>query len=215
MKLLLDRIKNKVRRQSYNLFLSHLGFGNRVSRSIWEQQFANGSWNYLYGKDEEAHYQHIVECVKQKKGSILDVGCGQGVLYSYLSNNQQGADYLGIDISGKAIEMAKKTFPGATFRQLDFDYSRLEGQFDVIIFNETLYYFNQPLKTIEKCIEHNLSKNGRLIISMCDFKGHDVIWQKLRSKYRFNSFKEIINEKGQIWKVGVISTRPNVASLPK
>ncbi|AZI25824.1 class I SAM-dependent methyltransferase [Pedobacter sp. G11] len=204
MKLLLDRIKNKIRRQSYNLFLSRFGFGNRVSRSIWEQQFADGTWNYLYGKDEEAHYQYIVECVQDKNGSILDVGCGQGVLYSYLKSMQQGTNYLGIDISGKAIALAKKTFPEATFSQLDFDYSSLEGQFDIIIFNESLYYFNQPLKIIDKCIRHHLKTNGQFIISMCDFKGHDVIWQKLKCKYAFSSLKEIANKKGQLWKVGVM-----------
>ncbi|MBB6235514.1 2-polyprenyl-3-methyl-5-hydroxy-6-metoxy-1,4-benzoquinol methylase [Pedobacter sp. AK013] len=204
MELLLDKIKNKFRRLLYTFVLSKFGFGNRVSKSIWEKQFGGKDWDYLYAEAEKDHYLAIVDLFK-KYGSdkVLDVGCGQGVLYHYIKAAEAGPlNYLGIDISGNAVRKAKASFPETNFQQLDFDYQKLEGKFDVIIFNETLYYFNRPLSIIQKCIDENLNNGGYFIISMCDFTGHEVIWQKLKQRYHFLSIEEIINLNQQKWKIG-------------
>jgi len=204
MELLFDKVKNKIRHQVYIFVLSRFGFGNRVSKSIWEKQFCGKDWDYLYAEAEKDHYLAIVDLFKKYgSGKILDVGCGQGVLYHYLKAATASLNYLGIDISGNAVEKAKTSFSEANFKQLDFDYQKLEGKFDVIIFNETLYYFNRPLNTIQKCINQNLNKGGYFIISMCDFLGHDVIWEKLKKHFNFISFQEILNENNQKWKVVV------------
>ncbi|TCD07705.1 class I SAM-dependent methyltransferase [Pedobacter frigidisoli] len=205
MQIRLYKLKNKLRRTLYNAMLSKYGFGNRVSKSIWDTQFQSGFWDYLYSADEKLHYQLIAELVKQqsKETKLLDVGCGQGVLYSYLKHNILSSDYLGIDISDSAISLASASFPESRFLQVDFDHQDLDEKFDLIIFNESLYYFNQPLRTIEKCIAKNLNEKGALVISMCDFKGHDIIWQKLQTKYQFRSLTEIENDKNQKWRVGV------------
>jgi len=204
MKLLFDKIKNKCRRLLYTFVLSRYGFGNRVSKSIWEKQFAEKRWDYLYTDEEKDHYHAIVTLFNQQtEKKILDVGCGQGVLYYYLKAVAESLSYLGIDISGVAIEQAKASFPEADFKQLDFDYCKLEGKFDIIIFNESLYYFNRPLAIIQKCINENLNKGGYFIISMCDYIGHEVIWQKLKQRFEFLSIEEITNIRQQRWKVGL------------
>ena len=204
MELLFDKIKNKFRRLLYTGVLSKLGFGNRVSKSIWEKQFGGKDWDYLYAEAEKDHYLAIVDLFKKYgSGKILDVGCGQGVLYHYFKAEAAPLNYLGIDISGNAVEKARTSFPEVNFKQLDFDYQRLEGKFDVIIFNETLYYFNRPLSIIQKCINENLSNGGYFIISMCDYIGHEVIWAKLKQQYNFLSIEEIINPNQQKWNVGL------------
>ena len=206
MELFLDKIKNKCRRLLYTLILCKLGFGNRVSKSIWEKQFKEKGWDYLYTDEEKDHYLAIVNLINKQTGrKLLDIGCGQGVLYYYLKAVAEPLHYLGIDISGVAIEQAKASFPEANFKQLDFDYQKLEGKFDVIIFNETLYYFNRPLSIIQKCINENLNNGGYFIISMCDYIGHEIIWQKLKQQYNFLSIEEIINLNQQKWKVGLFS----------
>lgn len=202
MELLFDKIKNKFRRLLYTLVLSKFGFGNRVSKSIWEKQFGGKDWDYLYAEAEKDHYLIIVDLfTKYGSGKILDVGCGQGVLYHYLKAAAAPLNYLGIDISGNAITKAKAAFPDVSFEQLDFDYRNLEGKFDVIIFNETLYYFNRPLDTIQKCIDQNLNKGGCFIVSMCDYIGHEVIWAKLKQRFNFLHIEEITNLNQQKWKV--------------
>jgi len=43
--------------------------------------------------------------------SILDYGCGYGVLLGYLDENFQNYDYTGYDSSKAMIEQAKKLYP--------------------------------------------------------------------------------------------------------
>lgn len=204
MQMLFDTVKNKLRHMLYTMVLSRFGFGNRVSRSVWEKQFRGANWDYLYTEAEKDHYLAIAALLKKQGiGRILDVGCGQGVLFYYLKQEFAQLDYLGIDISENAVLKAKASFSGVDFKQLDFDYQKLEGKFDWIIFNETLYYFNNPLATIEKCISQNLNNGGSFIISMCDYVGHDVIWEKLKQRFNFLHFEEIVNADQQKWKVGL------------
>jgi len=207
MEILFDKIKTKLRRLLYTFILSRYGFGNRVPKSIWEEQFGREDWHYLYSDAEKGHYLAIVNLLKKMPSrKVLDVGCGQGVLYHYLKAAAEPLHYLGIDLSDHAIKKATATFPEANFKQLDFDCQQLKGKFDVIIFNESLYYFNRPLSTIRKCISENLNNGGYFIISMCDYIGHEVIWQKLEQRYNFLSIEEIINLNQQKWKVGLFKT---------
>lgn len=204
MQLLIDKIKDKCRRLLYTHVSSRFGHGNRVSKSVWEKQFEGEDWDYLYGITERDHYLAIADLLKKQEGGrVLDVGCGQGVLYHYMSKKFKSLNYLGIDISSNAINKARVSFSEAKFEQIDFDYQNLKGEFDVIIFNETLYYFNKPLATIQKCINQNLNSGGCFIISMCDYIGHDVIWEKLKQHFNFLHFEEIVNENQQKWKIGL------------
>jgi len=201
---MIDRIKNKLRQIAYSKVLYKFGYGSRVSKSIWEKQFGGEEWDYLYSDAEKDHYLAIAGLLNGNgPGKILDVGCGQGVLYHYLRKELGTLNYLGIDISSNAVAKAKNSFPEGGFDTLDFEYVNLEGKFDVIIFNETLYYFNRPLNTIQKCINQNLNKGGYFIISMCEYTGHEVIWQKLKQRFNFLSFEEIRNANDQKWKVGL------------
>lgn len=206
---LISHAINKLRHLSYTYVLRHFGYGNRVSKDVWEQQFDSNTWDYLENKDEAAHYHVIVKLYNQYKNTstVLDVGCGQGVLYKYLKNSSALPDsqYTGIDISKNAVENASRQFPGINFSQLDFDKSGINKKFDVIIFNETLYYFTRPLKTLERCTLQNLNPNGAFIISMCYFVGHEKIWEQLAKHYTIITEEEVVNDKGQSWKIKLVT----------
>ena len=55
-------------------------------------------------------YQHNV-CGR----SILDVGCGVGDFWNHLVRRNLDVRYLGVDLSERMIECARKKFPGASF----------------------------------------------------------------------------------------------------
>ena len=65
------------------------------------------------------------------KGSkILDAGCGPGVDSAYM--NSQGFEVIGVDLSEKMLELARKKSPNIKFekadiRELDFNKSTFDG----------------------------------------------------------------------------------------
>lgn len=62
--------------------------------------------------------------------SILDVGCGFGDLYGYLSKRNINVDYTGIDIKPEFIDIAKNTHPDASFMVADIETYRTVKTFD-------------------------------------------------------------------------------------
>ena len=203
------RTKNRLYNLLYTNFLNRYGFGGRVSKEIWERQYAGDTWDYLYSADEEAHYKAIIGQIillKSASSSILDIGCGHGVFYNYLIKSfQSRLKYTGIDISENAIHKATETFPGAGFSVKDYDYDDVSGKFDVVVFNETLYYFIKPMKTLEKVAIENLEKGGIIIVSMCEDEKHDLIWKKIHSSFQVRKEETVENSKGQRWKIKSLS----------
>lgn len=69
-------------------------------------------------------------------GSVLDVGCGLGDLYGYLTGRWE-IQYLGIDISEKMLEIAKKKYPEVTFKLHDMT-KKLDMKFGYVLLSGSL-----------------------------------------------------------------------------
>lgn len=184
---------------------------NRVPKSIWEQQYSDTTWDYLEGDDERGHYELITGFYRKYAdgGSVLDIGCGKGVLYKYLSENTSlsGNAFTGIDISENAVKAAGQRFEGVDFRMVDYQFQPVDKKYDVVIFNETLYYFNDPQETLKKCFAENLLPDGKLIVSMCDYDKNEEIWAHIQNEYLVLDESETSNNKGQHWKVKIIAAK--------
>jgi len=123
-----------------------------TSKEVWQTQYSKGRWDFLDQLDELAHYSILVGHIQYLKpsGSILDIGCGKGILQQKLAPYGYSR-YVGIDISDDAIRQAScNEDDKTTFIASDAtSYSPTE-RFDAIVFNEVLYYFDDPLKTVER-----------------------------------------------------------------
>src|SRR5688572_9394803 len=84
------------------------------------------------------YHQRLTEIYKflvSPNQRILEIGCGTGDLISQLSPSQG----VGVDFSAETIKRAKIQNPNIEYHQLDaHDLSSLEGEFDVIIFSDTI-----------------------------------------------------------------------------
>lgn len=75
----------------------------KISKEKWESEYSKGQWNYLDQETVERSRTAIVAVFtlyKRGDGIILDVGCGEGVLYDYLPESSR-SNYIGVDISSK------------------------------------------------------------------------------------------------------------------
>lgn len=177
------QLAHKVRIIVKGLFAQKGVVGPHISKKQWDAQFEEGFWDRLANEDQKEHYKQIIQIYLKCGGdrSILDLGCGEGLLYEYFSclDGFKDENYFGIDISEVAIQKAKRSYPNGNFAVIDYQNETIAKKFDTVIFNETLYYFNNAERTIKHCLNTNVAEGGNVIISMCDYIRHDHIWSAI------------------------------------
>jgi 2-polyprenyl-3-methyl-5-hydroxy-6-metoxy-1,4-benzoquinol methylase len=154
LKMRLDR-----RRQSDSLL---------QSAQTWEAQYAAGRWDFLAELSELARFSVLAGYVCHLKpgGSVLDTGCGQGVLLRRLPSSCY-SKYVGIDVSDSAISVAQQhANERSTFLAADCEEYLPTEHFDVIVFNEVLCCLRDPLRTVER-YTRSLNPGGLLLVSLC------------------------------------------------
>ncbi|MEI9984004.1 MAG: class I SAM-dependent methyltransferase [Aliidongia sp.] len=105
--------------------------------------------------------------------------CGQGVLAKRL--NRIGYErYVGFDISQTAIDQAKRALPDPRNTYLVGDATRFEtaDRFDLIVFNECLYYMDDPAAVVRHYLKL-LEPGGHISISMYDTLRSHTVWPLL------------------------------------
>ncbi len=136
-------------------------------QNIWNTQYVQGKWDYLEELPEQHRYAIISSYIYSQcsKGSILDVGSGTGILLKFIDLTRY--KYTGIDISPIALEHTNYQQPGvaAICSRVEEFSPQQSNSFQVIIFNEILYYLKGPCSEISRYCQF-LSPNGLLIVSM-------------------------------------------------
>lgn len=129
-----------------------------IKRDTWQGM---GHW----------YHQRLTEIYKflvSPNQRVLEIGCGTGNLIAQL----KPAHGVGIDFSVEMIARAKQRNPEIEYHQLDVhDLSNLEGEFDVIIFSDTINDLWDVQRALEQ-VKKFCKPNTRLILN---FYSH--LWQ--------------------------------------
>jgi len=168
----------------------------------WDNMYDCGEWNYLSGISELAHYSVIIGYCEfvSPNASILDVGCGEGLLAQRLEPLKH-EKYIGVDVSNKAIEIALKSNKNddlTSFVVGDAEAYTPPQAVDIIIFNESLYYFNNIAITMQH-YENFLIADGHFIISMFDQPESDACWDHIDKHYNIIDAVKLSNKNGLSW----------------
>ncbi|MEA2696566.1 MAG: hypothetical protein QOI66_837, partial [Myxococcales bacterium] len=136
----------------------------------------------------------------------LDVGCGHGRLLQLLEP-YPFKSYLGVDFCAEAIERGHLlTSAGARFERVDFEEFVPPDRYDVIVFNESIYYSARPEEVLRRYMGA-LTADGVMIVSMCQNRWQGPIWTALQSVARIVHSTAVTNEQNLTWHVRVL--RPN------
>jgi SAM-dependent methyltransferase len=172
-----------------NLARKFSGAKGRLSGAEWDTLLSTTSAvTYLGGTLDvalrDAVTSTLVKDIAGSEPSVLDIGCAAGSLASSLSFSS----YLGVDISGHAIDIAASRFkrPNIAFVASDLCLLPLVKLWDVIIFNEVLYYMDIDLGVAEVGrYAKSLSDAGTFLVSMKDDPKSRVIFRELSKRYRW------------------------------
>ena len=126
------------------------------------QLFEDNRWSTTPQKKE---FRHDMAIALTPTGTVLDVGCGDGLLLQMLK--EQGIETKGVDISDVAVEVC--TQKGFTVLKNDFTTDVLpfgEGSFDTVIALDVLEHVYNPEKLLSEI--HRVSKSD-VVISVPNF----------------------------------------------
>lgn len=97
----------------------------------------------------------------QKGNSVLDVGCGHGVLCYHLA--QKGCEVTGMDLTQLSVDFCSKKIPNCQFIQGEAEKIPFEdNQFDIVSSNQLIEHLPEPVVAIKEMIR--ICKSGGKII---------------------------------------------------
>lgn len=193
-----------------------------VKRETWDKEFSSGRWSCLDENPTERARHAVIGMYCRKyfpNGRILDVGCGEGTLADFLSDDQK-QNYLGIDLSSEAIRIGRGKRTELKFQNIAAEIFETDQKFNIIVFNEVLYYTEH--ENIFKKYSELLEPDGIVILSLYRRKnkiynigdiikniktGSKDILKKSKEYFTSQEFIEILGEiekHGIVWRVEVM-----------
>jgi 2-polyprenyl-3-methyl-5-hydroxy-6-metoxy-1,4-benzoquinol methylase len=109
----------------------------------------------------------LVETLVPEAGSILDFGCGYGLLSNFLALKSPRRHVLGVDISEKRIRIASRSVRER--RNIAFvcgDFNRLEGKrFDGIVMTDVLHHLSDTaVGFLLGRMHESMARDGLMVI---------------------------------------------------
>ena len=99
---------------------------------------------------ENDRLAEILRPLVEKRGRLLDAGCGTGLVLDLFPAIDQ-LDYVGVDVSGKMIEEAEIKHPGYRFAQTSMEHVAdlaYRNSFSKIVSTFAFYYSAKPGQTL-------------------------------------------------------------------
>jgi len=138
-------------------------------KNLWEQEYRRGKWHFLHGDVEFVRYKVLANYIHryQRQISLFDIGCGEGVILKHLDLDLV-EQYTGLDIAAAALEKISPKREQDKYICSPLEEYIPDGKWDVILFNEVLYYTCQPVAILKK-FEGCLNDGGFFLVSL--YKG--------------------------------------------
>ena len=126
-----------------------------------------GDWTGLSSSSQRPRYEAILRHIFshcKPDASVLDIGCGEGVLAKYLRNARgDSGRYLGVETSREAVAAAQK-FNECVVHMEAEDFSSAD-RWDCIVLSEMLYYCKDPTSLLQT-FKTFLATDGVIIITI-------------------------------------------------
>jgi len=169
-------------------FLLSYGPSN-IKRRFWNKEYSEEKWAFAYETVGDCLYPHLERYTKG--ADILDIGCGSGNTGAEMTAHYRS--YLGVDISEAALAKARARSQKCGradknhFACGDFLTYVPSGQYDVILFRESLYHvpLGKVAVTLDRYSQY-LKPSGVFIVRL--FAGD----QDQKSKYRPTAMLRVI-----------------------
>ena len=93
--------------------------------------------------------------------TVLDVGCGNGVMFEMIREKGLDLDYLGVDVTEKLLKVARELFPAEArrFRHMSlYDLKKFPRKFDAVVCRHVLEHLPDYAPAVEYLYTHARKK---------------------------------------------------------
>lgn len=97
----------------------------------------------------------------QRKGKLLDVGCGSGHFLAKM--RELGWEVAGVEPAGQAVKVAKERFGLSVYEGTLEEVNFPDDTFDAITMHQVIEHVWDPMGTLQEC-RRVLKSSGRLVI---------------------------------------------------
>lgn len=180
-----------------------LNLKKRIPEPMQEMEGLKEAKNYFLahknrhkkrGSSYDLVARDILKHVKNKKGEVLDVGCGYGALMEQLYIYNKKFNLTGIDISKAMIKIANQysNLSNSRFRVMPADKITFnDGKFDVVICKDTFHHFDNPVKALKEMFRVTKKGGNIYITDLRRDSTKKVIFQVIQELAENNIFNAI------------------------
>lgn len=189
------------RAPGFDFWCEALNMGTAKPASWYDAEFVRDK-NYGVKYTKSRYYQQwkkLLTMVKGLEGRILELGCGPGQFAAMLEAEGL-TNYVGIDFSPKAVEMATKaTKQRIVCKRIEDSDLEKDMSYSTVLILETLEHMTQDVETLKR-----IRTGSNIIFTVPKFDGtshvrHFKQKEEVRKRYG-ECFKSLrIAEHGQYW----------------
>ena len=206
-----------------NLQHQVLAYLGSLLRALTNNRFppARRTWDGMYRDKEPDRYKNLEQFARYaviegyckslpRPFSLLEVGCGAGILLSRL-DPALIADYVGLDVSSLALDQARITYPNGTYVHSYAEaFSSEANRFDVIIFNESIYFLNNLVAQFNRYLSF-LTPGGHAIVSITDLvPDPQRLFERAFSRHIVSQTIVTDTRSTKAWSVYLVSKEPSM-----
>ena len=165
-----NRVRDALHRVLFGLVAAPgPSFQDWVLRHFFERLYRRPNpWSYE-GSPYQRHKcgQALALIPQSAYGCVLEVGCGEGAFSERLLAERDVREFIGVDISTRAIARAKSRcyrYENARFDADNIFSARLPAAFDLIVVCEVLYYLGGSAPDLAALLTPKLSPRGSLLL---------------------------------------------------
>ena len=175
-------------------------------KEFWSEDFMVNHGTLIPRPETELLIYKIINFFKNKKINILDIGTGSGCILLSILKELNFSRGIGIDISAKAIQMAKvnsknlNLFYRSKFKVIDLNKFNI-GKYDLIVSNPP-YIPSKDIKNLSKDITNyepltalNGGSDGLDLIKKVIYKSNHLLKREglLALEIGYNQYKEVFS----------------------
>jgi SAM-dependent methyltransferase len=164
----------------------------RYQRRIAEHGTTFASLNSGSAEKQAIRQWVHASALRGARPSILEVGCGLGDFYNYLTRQKRDCSYHGYDIVPEYIAECKRAYPEARFEVRNIFVDGIAGAYDTVVMSQVLnnrYQKSDNMQVMQRALElafqhTRISVSIDMLSTYVDFRNPDLFYYSPEEIFR-------------------------------